>query len=60
MKKPLVIPDYVSEWSGTLLKKMLMQNENDRIAWDDLINYVLTGDKGKFLFNLENKSSQNS
>ena len=60
MKKPIVIPDYVSEWSATLLKKMLMQNENDRIGWDDLINYVLSGEKGNLGFMLENKSSQNS
>lgn len=55
-----MIPDYVSEWSATLLKKMLMQNENDRIGWDDLINYVLSGEKGNLGFRLENKLYQNS
>lgn len=45
MKKPLLIPEYVSEWSSTLLKKMLVPNENERIAWDELIKYVLSPDK---------------
>ena len=45
MKKPLIIPEYVSEWSTTLLKKVLIPNENDRIGWDDLIKYVLSAEK---------------
>ena len=45
MKKPLIIPEYVSEWSANLLRRMLIPNENDRIGWDDLIKYVLTAEK---------------
>lgn len=61
MKKPLIMPDYVSEWSVNLLRKMLIPSENDRIGWDELIKYVLSADKSKriFLF-LGNGSSQNS
>jgi len=47
MKKPLIMPDYVSEWSVNLLRKMLIPSENDRIGWDELIKYVLSADKSK-------------
>jgi hypothetical protein len=51
MKKPLTVPEYVSEWSQTLLEKMLIPNENDRIGWDELIKYVLSGEKSNFMLN---------
>jgi len=60
MKKPLIMPDYVSEWSVNLLRKMLIPSENDRIGWDELIKYVLSAEKcNNFLFILDN-NSQNS
>lgn len=31
--KPLMIPNNLSDWSKTLLSKMLVVNENDRIGW---------------------------
>lgn len=54
------MPDYVSEWSVNLLRKMLIPSENDRIGWDELIKYVLSAEKcNNFLFILDN-NSQNS
>lgn len=49
MKKPLVIPEYISDWSSNLLRKMLVSNENDRIGWDELIKYVLSPEKSNIL-----------
>jgi hypothetical protein len=43
-----MIPEYVSEWSANLLRKMLIPNESDRIGWDELIKYVLSADKSIF------------
>ena len=40
-KRPLKIPDKISDWSREILKKMLVVNENDRISWDELFKYVL-------------------
>ena len=51
VKKPLQIPDYVSEWSSQILRKMLVPNENDRIGWDELIKYVVAADKSTYKLN---------
>ena len=39
-KKPLQIPASLSDWGKSLLSKMLMVNENERIGWDELFDMV--------------------
>ena len=38
--KPLRIPTHLSPWSKTLLSRMLVIDEKQRIGWDELFEYL--------------------